>query len=64
MINNNLKRANDRYVAGVCGGIANYLKINPWIIRIVWSLLTLITFMIPGLIVYLILWNTMAPPDE
>lgn len=64
MINKNLKRANDRYVAGVCGGIAEFLNINPWIVRTLWGLLTLITFMIPGLIVYLILWNTMTAPEE
>ncbi|HOI30504.1 MAG TPA: PspC domain-containing protein [Melioribacteraceae bacterium] len=60
----NLKRASDRYLGGVCGGIAEHLGINPWIIRIVWAFLTLITFMIPGLFVYLILWNTMQSPDE
>lgn len=60
----NLKRASDRYLGGVCGGIAEHLGINPWIIRTVWAFLTLITFMIPGLFVYLILWNTMQSPDE
>lgn len=60
----NLKRANDRYLGGVCGGIAEFLGLNPWIIRIAWAFITLITFMIPGLVVYLILWNTMQSPDE
>ena len=59
-----LKRSNDRYLGGVCGGIADYLKVNPLIVRIVWSVLTAFTIMIPGLIVYIILWNTMLPPDE
>ena len=59
-----LKRSNDRYLGGVCGGIAEYLKVNPLLVRIVWSILTIFTIMIPGLIVYIILWNTMMPPDE
>ena len=59
-----LKRSSDRYLGGVCGGIAEFLKINPLLVRIGWSVLTAITIMIPGLIVYFVLWNTMIPPDE
>lgn len=60
----NFKRSNDRYLGGVCGGIAEKLNISPLVVRIFWAVLTFITFMIPGLVVYLILWNTMIPPDE
>ena len=59
-----LKRSNDRYLGGVCGGIAENLKLNPLLVRIVWSVLTILTIMIPGLIVYIVLWITMQPPDE
>ncbi|MBM4172430.1 MAG: PspC domain-containing protein [Ignavibacteria bacterium] len=60
----NFKRSNDRYLGGVCGGIAEKLNISPLVVRIFWAVLTFITFMIPGLVVYIILWNTMIPPDE
>lgn len=59
-----LKRANDRYLGGVCGGIAEYLKVNPNLVRIIWSLVTLFSAMIPGLILYVILWMIMEPPEE
>lgn len=59
-----LKRANDRYLAGVCGGIAEWFNLNPWLVRIVWTVLSLITFIIPGLIIYIILWRTMDKPEE
>jgi len=59
-----LKRANDRYLAGVCGGIAEYLKVDPFWVRLIWAVLTLVSFMFAGLIVYIILWLIMEPPDE
>ncbi len=59
-----LKRTNDRYLAGVCGGIAEYLKVDPFWVRFIWAVLTLVSFMFVGLIVYIILWIIMEPPDE
>ena len=59
-----LKRSTDRYLGGVCGGIADYLKVNHTLIRVVWSILTAITLMFPGLIVYIILWIIMEEPEE
>src|SRR5689334_16631054 len=32
----------DRMLAGVCGGMGKYLKIDPTIIRIVWVLVTVL----------------------
>lgn len=40
-----LKRSrNNRMILGVCGGIAEYLNIDPTIIRIVWLLIALPSF--------------------
>ncbi len=58
------RRTNKRYIAGVCGGIAEYLKVSPLLVRIVWVLLTVITFILPGLIVYIILWLTLLSSEE
>ena len=33
------KSASNRKIAGVCGGIAEYLGVDPTIIRLVWALL-------------------------
>ncbi|MCR4659180.1 MAG: PspC domain-containing protein [Bacteroidales bacterium] len=51
----------DRRIAGVCGGLANYLNIDPTVVRIIF-LLALIcgTF---GFWAYLIVWIA-APEDD
>lgn len=59
-----LKRADDRYLAGVCGGIANQFGINPFFIRIVWVVVAVLSFLLPALLVYLLLWAIMVPPEE
>ncbi len=59
-----LKRANDRYLGGVCGGVAEYLGIRPIIVRIVWAVVSFIALIIPGLLIYIIFWVIMEPPDE
>ncbi|MBS6063617.1 PspC domain-containing protein [Criibacterium bergeronii] len=42
----------DRKIAGVCGGLGEYLNVDPTIIRIIWAMLALIGG--GGLILYLI----------
>ena len=42
----------DRMVAGVCGGIANYLNCDPTIVRLITAALVL--FVGSGLILYII----------
>lgn len=44
----------DRILGGVCGGIAEYLSIDPVIIRILWIIITLIWG--TGILLYIILW--------
>ena len=34
----------DRKIAGVCGGIAEYLNIDPTTIRLLWALFALVVF--------------------
>ena len=36
-----LYRSNDRKIFGVCGGIAEYLGIDPIIVRVIWAVATL-----------------------
>lgn len=42
-------------IAGVCAGIAEYLEIDPTVIRVVYAALSLFTVGFPGLILYLVL---------
>jgi len=45
----------DRMIWGVCGGIANYFGIEPTIIRVIAVLLTVVSGVVPGIIVYIAL---------
>lgn len=49
-----VRSTNDRKLAGVCAGIADYFDMDPTIIRVLWLLATLIPG--PNIIAYLILW--------
>ncbi|GAB2811044.1 PspC domain-containing protein [Dyella kyungheensis] len=49
----------DRKLAGVCGGIAEYLGWDPTLVRVLWIVLTFLGG--SGILAYLILWLVM--PD-
>lgn len=62
MSENRLTRSEeDRVIAGVCGGIANYLDVESVWVRVLFGLLILASGM--GLVIYLVLWFIM-PLDE
>ena len=46
----------DRVFAGVCGGIAEYYKKDPTLIRLFWVLATLLTGIAIGVIGYFVAW--------
>jgi len=49
----------DKKLAGVCGGLAEYLDVDPTVARLLVVVLDLLTGVIPGLVVYLIAWMIM-----
>ncbi|MDR1557645.1 MAG: PspC domain-containing protein [Tannerellaceae bacterium] len=53
-----LVRSNDKMIAGVCGGIADYLGLDPTLVRVAYILISVFTFF-SGVIAYLILWIVM-----
>ncbi len=57
-----LKRSKNRLIAGVCGGIAEWLGWNPTFVRIAFLLISILSAAFPGIIVYIILWVIM--PSE
>lgn len=62
MTQGRLTRSRDnKWVAGICGGIAEYFGWNAELLRLVWVVLTVSTMFCGGLI-YLILWLIM-PQD-
>jgi phage shock protein C len=63
MTRNKLERSrSDRMIAGVCGGIADWLGWNTTGVRILYVLLSILSVAFPGILVYLILWLVM--PNE
>lgn len=54
-----LTRSNDRVIAGVCGGIAEFLGWDPSLVRVLYVLVSFLSAGFPGLLVYIILWITM-----
>jgi phage shock protein C len=59
-----MRSAVDRKLAGVCGGMAEYFEIDPTLVRLLWILITVLTGIIPCVLLYLAAWFIMpvAPP--
>jgi len=45
---------NDKMLAGVCGGVANHMNIDPTIVRLIFVLAVFLGF--AGVLAYLIMW--------
>jgi phage shock protein C len=48
------RSSTDKKMAGVCGGLGEYLNIDSTMIRLLWVIITIVTGIIPGIIAYLI----------
>ena len=46
----------NRVIAGVCGGLAEYLDTDPVLIRVLWVLITIFSGFVLGIIAYLVCW--------
>lgn len=44
----------NKIIAGVCGGIGEYLGIDPTVVRLVWAILSVATAIIGGALLYLV----------
>ncbi|WP_426702832.1 PspC domain-containing protein [Rhodanobacter sp. Col0626] len=49
-----LRSRNNRTVAGICAGVAEYFGWDPTLVRVAWIVLTLLGG--SGILLYLILW--------
>jgi phage shock protein C len=58
-----VRSTGDRILAGVCGGIARAVGIDPTLVRVVYALATFFTAIVPGVITYAIL-AFIIPPDD
>jgi phage shock protein PspC (stress-responsive transcriptional regulator) len=57
------KRSRNSMIAGVCGGLAEWLKWDPTLVRASYVLVSILSAAFPGILVYIILWIIMPPPD-
>ena len=61
---NPLKRSQkNRMIAGVCGGLAEWLDWDPTLVRALYVVISIFSAAFPGLIAYLFLWLIM-PQDQ
>ncbi len=61
VVDSTMRRSlDDRWIGGVCGGLARMMGVETWIIRLAVTLL--IFFWGTGLIIYVLLW-VFVPPE-
>jgi len=50
-------------LAGVCGGIADWLGWDPTVVRLLYVVVSIVSVAFPGILVYVILWMVMPPAE-
>lgn len=62
---NGLQRSREhRMIAGVCGGLAEWLGWSPGLVRVLFFLVSLLSAAFPGILVYIVLWILMPERPE
>jgi phage shock protein PspC (stress-responsive transcriptional regulator) len=51
----------DFKIAGVCGGIAEFMDTDPTVVRLVWAIVTFCTAIVPGIVAYALAWLILPP---
>jgi phage shock protein C len=52
-----MRSSTDRKIAGVCGGLAEYLGVDSTVVRLVWAVLTIVPgAIVLGVAAYLVAW--------
>jgi phage shock protein PspC (stress-responsive transcriptional regulator) len=52
-------RSNNRWIAGVCGGLAEFLGWSPGLVRTLYVVVSILSAAFPGILVYIVLWIVM-----
>lgn len=52
----------DQQIAGVCGGVADYLGVDPTLVRLLWVIFAIAGG--PGLLLYVIMWAIVPQEPE
>ncbi len=54
----------NKLIAGVCGGIAEWLGWSPMAVRVLYVVVSILSVAFPGAIVYVVLWIVMPQAAE
>jgi phage shock protein PspC (stress-responsive transcriptional regulator) len=53
------RSTSNRWIAGVCGGLAEWLGWSPTMVRILYVVVSVLSAAFPGIMVYIVLWILM-----
>ena len=53
------RSTSNQVIAGVCGGLAEWLGWSPTTVRILYVLISILSVAFPGILVYIVLWILM-----
>jgi phage shock protein C len=53
----------NRQIAGVIGGLAEYFRVDPTLLRVVYVVVSILSAAFPGILVYVLLW-VLVPQAE
>lgn len=53
----------NRVIAGVVGGLADYLGMDATVARVLYVLISILSAAFPGILVYIILWIVLPAED-
>ncbi len=54
----------NKMIAGVCGGIAEWLGWDPTIVRVAYVLVSILSAAFPGILAYIVLWIVMPEAPQ
>jgi phage shock protein C len=58
-----LRKSRNKIIAGICGGIAEWLGWDPTVVRVLYVIVSIVSAAFPGILVYLLLWLIMPASD-
>jgi len=53
-----------RWIAGVCGGLAEWLGWDPMLVRVLYVVVSIVSVGFPGTIAYIVLWIIMPEAES
>jgi phage shock protein C len=59
-----LRKSRDKVLAGVCGGLAEWMGWPANRVRIAYVVVSVLSAAFPGILVYIVLWFVMPGPEN